>query len=70
METKIGYFASLEPYKPGDASIPSVRAENTGFHSIRADDHTDARSGMGAALEATKNIFFSTCIASPVLRCN
>ncbi len=38
MKTKIGYFASLEQYKPMDALKQSVRAENVGFDSIWVDN--------------------------------
>ena len=81
METKIGYFASIEQYKPMDALEQSVRAEKIGFDSIWVDDHfhpwyhTDAQSGqawawMGATLQATKKVFVSTCITCPILRYN
>jgi G6PDH family F420-dependent oxidoreductase len=81
METKIGYFASIEQYKPMDALEQSVRAEKVGFDSIWVDDHfhpwyhTDAQSGqawawMGATLQATKKVFVSTCITCPILRYN
>jgi len=81
METKIGYFASIEQYKPMDALEQSVRAEKVGFESIWVDDHfhpwyhTDAQCGqawawMGAVLQATKKAFVSTCITCPILRYN
>lgn len=81
MKTKIGYFASIEQYKPMDALKQSVRAENVGFDSIWVDDHfhpwyhTDAQSGqawawMGATLQATKRAFISTCITCPIIRYN
>ncbi|MDD1723879.1 MAG: LLM class flavin-dependent oxidoreductase, partial [Methanospirillum sp.] len=81
METKVGYFASIEQYKPMDALEQAVRAEKTGFDSIWVDDHfhpwyhTDAQSGqawawMGATLQATKKVFVSTCITCPILRYN
>jgi len=81
METKVGYFASLEQYKPRDALEQAIRAENVGFDSVWADDHfhpwyhTNAQSAqawawMGAALEATKKVFISTCITCPVMRYN
>lgn len=81
MKTQIGYFASLEQYKPMDALEQAVRAEKVGFDSIWADDHfhpwyhTNAQSAqawawMGAALQATKKVFFSTCITCPILRYN
>jgi G6PDH family F420-dependent oxidoreductase len=81
MKTKIGYFASLEQYKPMDALEQAVRAEKVGFDSVWADDHfhpwyhTNAQSAqawawMGAALQATEKVFFSTCITCPILRYN
>jgi len=81
MKTKIGYFASLEQYKPRDALEQAVRAEKVGFDSIWVDDHfhpwyhtgaqcAQAWAWMGAALEATKDIFFSTCITCPIMRYN
>jgi G6PDH family F420-dependent oxidoreductase len=81
VKTKIGYFASIEQYKPMDALKQSVRAENVGFDSIWVDDHfhpwyhTDAQSGqawarMGATLQATKRAFISTCITCPIIRYN
>ncbi|MFA7072930.1 MAG: LLM class flavin-dependent oxidoreductase, partial [Methanoculleus sp.] len=70
MKTQIGYFASIEQYKPMDALEQAVRAEKVGFDSIWVDDHfhpwyhTNAQTGqawawMGAALQATKKAFFS-----------
>ncbi len=81
MKTQIGYFASIEQYKPMDALEQAVRAENVGFDSIWVDDHfhpwyhTNAQTGqawawMGAALQATKKAFFSTCITCPIMRYN
>ena len=81
MKTQIGYFASIEQYRPMDALEQAVRAENDGFDSIWVDDHfhpwyhTNAQAGqawawMGAALQATKNVFISTCITCPILRYN
>jgi len=81
METKIGYFASLEQYSPRDALEQTVRAEKVGFDSIWVDDHfhpwyhDNAHCGqawawMGAALEATKKVFISTCITCPIIRYN
>ena len=81
METKIGYFASLEQYKPMDALEQSVRAEKVGFDSIWADDHfhpwyhdgaqsAQAWAWMGATLQATKKVFVSTCITCPIMRYN
>lgn len=81
MKTKIGYFASIEQYKPMDALKQSVRAENVGFDSVWVDDHfhpwyhTGAQSAqawawMGATLQATKRVFISTCITCPILRYN
>jgi G6PDH family F420-dependent oxidoreductase len=81
MKTKIGYFASLEQYKPMDALKQSVRAENVGFDSIWVDDHfhpwyhTNAETGfawtwMASALQATKRAFISTCITCPIIRYN
>jgi G6PDH family F420-dependent oxidoreductase len=81
MKTRIGYFASIEQYKPMDALKQAVRAENVGFDSIWVDDHfhpwchTDAQSGfawswMGSALQATKHVFISTCITCPTIRYN
>ena len=81
METKIGYFASLEQYKPMDALEQSVRAEKVGFDSIWVDDHfhpwyhngaqsAQAWAWMGATLQATKKVFVSTCITCPILRYN
>ena len=81
MKTQIGYFASIEQYKPMDALEQAVRAEKVGFDSIWVDDHfhpwyhTNAQTGqawawMGAALQATKKAFFSTCITCPIMRYN
>jgi secondary-alcohol dehydrogenase (coenzyme-F420) len=81
VKTKIGYFASIEQYKPMDALKQSVRAENVGFDSVWVDDHfhpwyhTGAQSAqawawMGATLQATKRVFISTCITCPILRYN
>lgn len=81
METKVGYVTSLEQYTPRNALEQAVRAENVGFDSLWVDDHfhpwyhTNAQSGqawvwMGAALEATKEIFLSTCITCPIMRYN
>jgi secondary-alcohol dehydrogenase (coenzyme-F420) len=81
METKVGYFASIEQYKPMDALEQSVRAEKIGFDSIWVDDHfhpwyhDDAQCGqawawMGAVLQATKKVFVSTCITCPIIRYN
>ncbi len=81
MQTKIGYFASLEQYRPMDALEQAVRAEKIGFDSVWADDHfhpwyhenaqsAQAWAWMGAALQATKRVFMSTCITCPILRYN
>ncbi|WP_342771167.1 MULTISPECIES: TIGR03557 family F420-dependent LLM class oxidoreductase [unclassified Methanoculleus] len=81
MKTQIGYFASLEQYRPTDALEQAIRAEKVGFDSIWVDDHfhpwyhenaqsAQAWAWMGAALQATKNVFFSTCITCPILRYN
>ena len=81
MKTQMGYFASIEQYRPMDALEQAVRAENVGFDSIWVDDHfhpwyhTNAQTGqawawMGAALQATKKAFFSTCITCPIMRYN
>jgi len=81
MKTQIGYFASIEQYKPMDALEQAVRAEKVGFDSIWVDDHfhpwyhTNAQTGqawawMGAALQATKKAFISTCITCPIMRYN
>lgn len=81
MATKIGYFASLEQYKPMDALKQAVKAENVGFDSVWVDDHfhpwyhDNAQSGqawawMGATLQATKRVFVSTCITCPIIRYN
>lgn len=81
MKTQIGYFASLEQYRPMDALEQAVRAEKVGFDSIWADDHfhpwyhdnaqsAQAWAWMGAALQATKKVFISTCITCPILRYN
>lgn len=81
MQTKIGYFASLEQYRPMDALEQAVRAEKIGFDSVWADDHfhpwyhenaqsAQAWAWMGAALQATKKVFMSTCITCPILRYN
>ncbi|MDD4255540.1 MAG: TIGR03557 family F420-dependent LLM class oxidoreductase [Methanofollis sp.] len=79
METKIGYGVTLENSTPREALEQTVRAENIGFDSVWVDDHfhpwhhTNAECGqswvwMGAALQATKKIFMSTCITCPILR--
>jgi len=81
MKTQIGYFASLEQYRPMDALEQTIRAEKVGFDSIWADDHfhpwyhdnaqsAQAWAWMGAALQATKRVFISTCITCPIIRYN
>ena len=64
-----------------DALEQTIRAEKVGFDSVWADDHfhpwyhdnaqsAQAWAWMGAALQATKKVFISTCITCPIMRYN
>ncbi|RPJ52309.1 MAG: TIGR03557 family F420-dependent LLM class oxidoreductase, partial [Methanobacteriota archaeon] len=76
---KFGYFASLEQYSPSDALMQTVEAEQAGADSIWVDDHfqpwchahahaAHAWVWMATALQATRQVFFSTAVTCPIFR--
>jgi len=80
MVVKLGYMPMITRFIPTEALEHAIEAERMGFDSIWVDDHflpvpPMAQSGfawtwMSSALQATKRVFFSTAVTTPIMRYN